>query len=362
MAIQCFQKSLDISKSHNLKMKIAKNHLNIGQIYTLKKMPDSAEYHLQKSLKICVESEFTFGILLNKINLGNVNLKRGYWEEAYNHYSEAKELLRYFNVPSEESELLEGLYLVHKSLGNKDSALYFLEKYVVLNDSIVNQEQKERIRELELKYSTEKKLREIDQLKKGIAIQISKSRIIMVALIAAILLLAALLFIYIVSVRNKKLQKYLVKKEQLQLKSNLSLKEKELTLKTLQMVNNFEITESTIKQLKSIIPKLNSKDKKLIYEVISNLSEGSQAHVWKEFEIHFDNLQQDFYRVLKEMSPDLTSTEIKVCSLLKLNLSTKDIATITFRSTRTIENTRSAIRKKLNLSPDTSLSEFLLSI
>lgn len=362
MAIQCFQKSLDISKSQNLKMKIAKNHLNIGQIYTLKKMPDSAEYHLQKSLKICVESEFDFGIFLNKINLGNVNLERGAWQKAYINYAYAKELLKYFNVPSEESELLEGLYLVHKNLGQKDSALYYLEAYAALNDSIVKQEQKERISELELKYNTEKKLREIDQLKEDIAIQKSKSRIFIIALIGAILLAAATFIIYIVSVRNKKLKKNLTEKEQQQLQNELALKEKELTLKTLQMVNNFEITESTIKQLKSIIPKLSNTDKNLIYEIIENLSDGSQEQAWKDFEIHFDKLQQDFYRVLKEIAPDLTPAEIKICSLLKLNLSTKDIATITFRSNRTIENTRTSIRKKLNLSSETNLTTFLLSI
>ncbi|MCF8365988.1 MAG: LuxR C-terminal-related transcriptional regulator [Bacteroidales bacterium] len=61
------------------------------------------------------------------------------------------------------------------------------------------------------------------------------------------------------------------------------------------------------------------------------------------------------------MHPELSPTEIKICSLIRLSMTSKDISILTNRSIRTVESTRSSIRKKLNLGSDTSLSGYLLS-
>ena len=55
----------------------------------------------------------------------------------------------------------------------------------------------------------------------------------------------------------------------------------------------------------------------------------------------------------------LTATELKVCILIKLNMNTKDIAQITFNSPRTIEKHRENIRKKLKLTKEDNLYNYL---
>ena len=64
--------------------------------------------------------------------------------------------------------------------------------------------------------------------------------------------------------------------------------------------------------------------------------------------------------LLLKKYPNLSLTELKLCALLVLNISSKEIGELTGRSVRTIEFTRNNIRKKMNLSPDESLVKHLI--
>ena len=57
----------------------------------------------------------------------------------------------------------------------------------------------------------------------------------------------------------------------------------------------------------------------------------------------------------------LTVTEIKICTLLKTGLTTKDIANVLFLSGRTVENHRYNIHRKLHLK-NQKLLTFLMNI
>jgi len=63
-----------------------------------------------------------------------------------------------------------------------------------------------------------------------------------------------------------------------------------------------------------------------------------------------------------EICPQLTASEIKIAALLKLNLSTKEIAAITYKTEDGIKSTRYRLRKKLNLSGDENLIPFLMKL
>ncbi|MBQ9073757.1 MAG: hypothetical protein IJY30_04795, partial [Muribaculaceae bacterium] len=60
--------------------------------------------------------------------------------------------------------------------------------------------------------------------------------------------------------------------------------------------------------------------------------------------------------------PALTSKEKRLCAFLCLDLSTKEIAAITFREVRSVESSRNRLRKKLDIPQEANLSEFIKSI
>lgn len=99
-----------------------------------------------------------------------------------------------------------------------------------------------------------------------------------------------------------------------------------------------------------------------LMQTIKALSSNQNFKVWEEFETRFSKVHDEFYKKLRINYPQLTPTEIKICAFLKLNMNTKDIASLTNRSPRTIENTRQSIRKKLTIDAETNLVNFLLDL
>lgn len=74
---------------------------------------------------------------------------------------------------------------------------------------------------------------------------------------------------------------------------------------------------------------------------------------------YFEQVHPSFYKNIEEKCPDLTIKEKRLCAFLRLGLSTKDIASITFTEVRSVESARNRLRKKLDIASDESLIEFL---
>jgi DNA-directed RNA polymerase specialized sigma24 family protein len=81
---------------------------------------------------------------------------------------------------------------------------------------------------------------------------------------------------------------------------------------------------------------------------------------WRQFEYHFDQIHGDFLNRLREHFHDLTPNEQKLCALLRLNLSTKEISNLMSISLRGVEIARYRLRKKLGLDLGQNLSKFIL--
>ena len=85
------------------------------------------------------------------------------------------------------------------------------------------------------------------------------------------------------------------------------------------------------------------------------------AQVKNDFDVRLTSNNEDFFSLLLNKYPELSPVELKLCAYLRLNPSTKDLALITNRSMRTIESTRTNIRKKMNLTSQENLVTHLLS-
>jgi len=80
------------------------------------------------------------------------------------------------------------------------------------------------------------------------------------------------------------------------------------------------------------------------------------------FEEAFNNADKDFLKKIKSSHPALTSNDLRLCAYLRLNLSSKEIAPLLNISSRSVEVKRYRLRKKLGLSHEDSLSDYILEI
>jgi DNA-binding CsgD family transcriptional regulator len=130
-------------------------------------------------------------------------------------------------------------------------------------------------------------------------------------------------------------------------------------------IQRAEIIEQVSDELKEL--RLQSPKKEVqqaIDTIIKQLGkDASEDEVWKEFELHYGQVYETFYKILEEKHPELTYRDKRLCALLKLNLSTKEISRITGQSVKSLENARTRLRKKLNLTnTNENLTDYLSSL
>jgi len=152
----------------------------------------------------------------------------------------------------------------------------------------------------------------------------------------------------------------LLLKEKEILEYKVEIKDKELMVNTLNSVQSQKLMVSIAEELREILS--ISDDERIeehIRSVINKLTISSSDAIWEEFSNYFISVHSEFFTNLHNICPQLTKNEIKICALLKLNLSTKDISAITMQSPRSVDVARYRLRKKLNLNPDENLLVFL---
>ncbi|WPR73008.1 triple tyrosine motif-containing protein [Flavobacterium sp. NG2] len=199
------------------------------------------------------------------------------------------------------------------------------------------------------------------------------------------------IFIYIilllVSARliHKQYKKYYKRKEdKLIAENNLLLEIKELENEQQMMrLKNEQLSQdvdSINKELAASTMSLNSKNELLAFiqedlkktaesgnrsikSVISTINKNiTKDDAWNVFQEAFDNTDKDFLKKVKELHPSLTPNDLRLCAYLRLNLSSKEIAPLLNISVRSVEIKRYRLRKKMDLSHEQGLVEYILAV
>lgn len=131
---------------------------------------------------------------------------------------------------------------------------------------------------------------------------------------------------------------------------------------SLKLIQNSERDAQTIDRLVEIEKHTDPIGKKKINNLIEDYKRISYNSNWDEFEILFEKIHSSFYAKLNEQYPTLTANERKICAFLKLNMSNKDMAQITFQSDEALKKARLRLRQKLQINRETNLAAFLQNI
>jgi DNA-binding CsgD family transcriptional regulator len=146
------------------------------------------------------------------------------------------------------------------------------------------------------------------------------------------------------------------------LENELDIKSNELMLTMRYLIQKNEI----LTELKKEIDALKEQSAKYPIKHIRNLEkiidEGldTQTESWKSAMSNLKLSQEGFFRRLKEKHPELTPNDLRLCSYLRMNFTTKEIAHLLNISGRGVEIGRYRLRKKMNLPHDINLSEYLM--
>ena len=154
----------------------------------------------------------------------------------------------------------------------------------------------------------------------------------------------------IIELQNEKLQAEISHKNMQLADSTISIIRKNEVL--------IEIKNELEKQKEELGPRYPARYLQRLSTLIDNNI--SNDNDWEIFEALFDQAHENFFKRLKNSFPDLTQSDLKLCAYLKLNLSSKEIAPLLNISVRGVEIRRYRLRKRLALSSDDNLVNYIM--
>ncbi|MEX0290564.1 MAG: tetratricopeptide repeat protein [Flavobacteriaceae bacterium] len=211
LAEEMFKKDIELQQRLGNLMAVSKGHNNLGVLYEYKDDLRASLENYETALEIAQKINDKASVALGYQNVASAQRKLGMYKEALKNYQIGLPLNRSQGNRNILRDGLLGISELYETLGNMGKALEYHQQYHLLNDSLISEEHLSAVSELEIKYETEKKEKDIlalseKSLKSEAAIleQNTWIRRLSIGLIGTILLFLAAFIIFRQRSRNQK--------------------------------------------------------------------------------------------------------------------------------------------------------------
>jgi ligand-binding sensor domain-containing protein/DNA-binding CsgD family transcriptional regulator/preprotein translocase subunit YajC len=162
----------------------------------------------------------------------------------------------------------------------------------------------------------------------------------------------------------KKSESEIIQLKNEKLESEVNFKNKELAITTMHLAQRGKLLLRIKEDLYALQkPEGDEKNAEKIKSLLKLLDETEKSdNDWSQFSLHFDQVHNNFLDTLKQKFPHLSQNDLKMSAYLKMNLSSKEIAQLLGITIRGVEVGRYRLRKKLNLSSEVNLFDYLLQV
>ncbi len=380
-ALHFFKKSYRLADSIGLDNLKVYPITNISYLYLKKKQASVAMPYIEESIQINSKFNDFKRMAAAYGNLGYAHHLMGNHEAAFRNYQTCLDTALKHNFHRIAYFTYKDMSETYEEIGSYPKALDFLKKFHTLKDSVSGVSTQQRIAELEVRYKTERKDREIIEKQANIT-RLKQQQIIdrqrTYLLTYGIILLLALAFGFYFKMRadfkrkkelhtleqqllSNKLKMQEIEKQKME--DDLTYKNKRLTSFALDISRKNTFFEKLMDGLTTLEKSSSEQIPKKVKELKLLTSTNLQIHEdLTALQKDVEAINFDFYRELEEKYPQLTPNDKVLCGLIRLNLTNKEIAVIRKVSEKAIKMARYRIRKKFELQPDDDIVEFLKGI
>ncbi len=295
------------------------------------------------------------------LKLGEIHNARNEFKQAIPYLRKSLKLSKEKGIQIYVARLLDNLSKVLHKTGQLDEAYAIQSEYISFNDSLLIENNKVAISEIEVKYQTEKKEQEIILLEEKNKRQSLQKKAMTAGLFGLLGLLVSLFYAMRQKLKRNRIEKEKVDQELLFSQKELNLRKKELTAYALQLAHKNEILEDIKTEVKDINTSIigNRDLQKVLNTITINQNDEDS---WEIFRARFLAVHNNFETTVKEQFPNVTNNEMRLMALLKMNLNSKEIANILNISMEGVKKARYRLRKKLELQPNDSLEDLVIQI
>ncbi|MCK4663786.1 MAG: tetratricopeptide repeat protein [Bacteroidales bacterium] len=233
--IEYYQKSYEIFEKIDDKQGIACVLNNIGEVYKAWNKNEIALNYFQKSLALFEELGFKYGITANFYNIGEIYLGCRKYKLALEYFDKSLNTAKSIHLKEYIFDNYNIFSETYFAMGNYKKALEYYKKYTTLKDSVFSEETHKQIIEIQTKYETDKKKKEIEILNKEKElhkVKIARQNIIIYAVIAGLFLLSILALLIYNRYRYKQKANKLLTRQNNEIKSQrdkIAVQQKNIT-------------------------------------------------------------------------------------------------------------------------------------
>lgn len=354
---------------------------HIGSIYEDLEQYDSAAHYFNQALQLYNKADDRLPVIGIYNNLGDVLRKTGRYRQSITFSLTAAAMAAEENENYQLQSAYRDMAKAWHLLNRDDSSFYYQElsrKYLL---AIYSAENSRQVAFLHVMNETEKKGREIIRLKSD-----HRNTVILSAASAIVIVLLVIVGILVISRQrlkirnekalhqqqrtvyeaNKELMEADIKNKQLQeenLKQDLEQKARELSIHTLHVIQKNQLLEELLGKLEAMVKEDKRDQKKQLQQIILQINRNfDHDQYWGEFKTVFEQVHQSFFDNLKKYADSLTANDLKLVSLIKLNMSATDTATLLGISQDSLKVARYRLRKKINMPKEEGLNAFIQSL
>lgn len=351
---------------------------NEAEVRLQRNQPDEAIALLEKALEIRRSTGEAYGEAIVLNNLAKAWAGKNSDGKALEYFTAAENIIKGLKASWLQAEFFLARSEYFTRNGQYLRAIDDLRQFANLKDSLYSKQKAEALAEMQVLYETEKRDAELLKKQNELLSQRQKSQLTISLSILGVLLAGGVagVVVYRDRLRKKRALEALEKAHQSEALMNARKEaaEKELALQkaeasVIQQELDFkrkEITQLALhigrqtEMLEQLKLQLNQVGDQQIRSISRDLdNQLNMARQREQFELNVDLMNEDFYRRLTEKHPSLTENEKKLCAMLRLKLSSKEIAAVQNISPKSVDMNRYRLRKKLNIANEIDLSDWM---
>ena len=345
-------------------MTLANNYMDLAIIYARKGNSEKSLYYADKGIELMRNHGTKEGLLktLNSKAICLSHLKR--YELSNQYLDSCIRLSKESDFGLMLQKSLEAYSNNLKKLGKYRGALKYLQMHNTVKDSIMNDNFQKRLARFEAKYKTLEKQKEIETLQHKQKLQKAHIKFIIVIGFSMVILILVIGYFWVQKhKKEKEISKLQLEKSRMeaqQLTDQVELKNKQLTSHALNMMQKNQLLQSFSENLNFILDKKGENIQTGLKKLNSEINRVINSEKdWDTFKVYFEQVNKDFITNFKKLSDDLTTTDVRLATLIKLNMTNKEIASLLNITHQSVKNAQYRLKNKLGLTAEQDLKKFI---
>lgn len=311
------REALEVARAVGNQMAVAAILGELGETLRRHGELDPARVYLLDAVRSAHDTGDTANELTSLLWLGQLHIDSLEYQAARDRLEAGLDISRTTGARSRQSEFHISLSRLHEIQGEIDPAFDHYRKGIELREEMLGSEQRQAIEEIRLGHQIETTVREREAL----------------------------------SLENQRLS------------AEAEQRHRELTSMAMGLVRKNQALERLRDGIQRGAASVEGEARKGLRGLLPLIQEAlGGEEEWGEFERRFAQVHPGFVDEISRRAPDLSPAELRVASLLRMQMNTKEIAALLCVTTRAVEKHRLSLRQKLRLDRQANLPTALAGV